>query len=427
MSGGVTTPSMLTSSLAARAPHPLAPICYANGAMTRLLVLRHAESENNRSHAELLKQFVGNYDGFDEAYAKVARRDSGLSETGHLQAACVAEALAPMFVDLGKRALLVTSPMRRALDTATPLIKRARLDRKRVVCQLEMFEIGGHFLRLEKRPSELADQLEADHPLHCRGIPSDEAYAPRRAAESYDEACARIDRVIAWTEATLRNYRYDVVVMVAHGHLLTRWLRRWMRVPCGRGLAFTHANTGMTMLEWARGRGLLIKFVNDQSHLDDELSTGGARGWWGYSLPDVTVTRYEGRAPDELEAELARLRELCPLSADNAGAPSDEHDVHVIAHARGEVAGYAHYDPEHGVLRRLVVRPDHRRAGLGHQMLVEIEDNLLVKLEQDEIRVRAPSEAVAFFASQGWSRADEPNGDDGGGGQVMVKNILDLV
>jgi broad specificity phosphatase PhoE/GNAT superfamily N-acetyltransferase len=391
--------------------------------MTRLLLIRHAESENNRSQTELLERFGDDPVGFTEAFALASVTDPGLSEIGHLQAASLAKVLAPIFEHSNADALLVSSPMRRALQTVMPLVERVGLDPARFVCQPELFEVGSRTLWQEP-PSQLAKRLEAAYPLRCLGVPSDQSYLPREDRESDKEARMRITRVSAWTQALLDSFRYDIVIVVAHGHLLTRWLRQWMRIPWARGVGFTHANAGITTLDWLRGHGLLVSGVNDQSHLRFTHRTGGEpEGWMGYAGPDVDIKHYIGRSelPDALAPQLDRLRERWPVEAD------DECDIHMVAFAHGEaeVAGYAHYDPVNGIVRRLVVNPGHRRAGLGQHVLTEIEERVLVDLAHDQVRVRPPREMIGFFVNQGWKR-EEPEDGDGDGELAMVKALLDM-
>jgi broad specificity phosphatase PhoE len=205
--------------------------------MLNLLLIRHAESENNRLQRELAEKLGDDVARINEEFGKLATRDPGLSEIGKQQAERVAAYLETLITLLGKRVLIVTSPMRRALQTVMPLVESAGLPREQVVAYVEMFEVGSSLLTREHRPSQVAAQLEAEYPLHCRGIPGDELYIEGAETESGAAANARVDRVIAWFEAALDTYLYDFIIVVAHGHLMTRWLRRWANVPTDSGLA----------------------------------------------------------------------------------------------------------------------------------------------------------------------------------------------
>lgn len=75
-----------------------------------------------------------------------------------------ARCFASVLLEIEGDALIVTSPMRCAIETAMPLVRRAFAPPGRFVCHAELFEIGSNIYR-DERPSELAARLEADFML----------------------------------------------------------------------------------------------------------------------------------------------------------------------------------------------------------------------------------------------------------------------
>ena len=254
--------------------------------MPQLLLVRHAQSRNNLSNARIREQFRADPDRMHEEAERAREPDPELSEAGREQAKLLAQVLAPVLAS--PRSLLVSSPMRRALRTATPIAALAGIER--FVCEAELYEVGGcHYLD-EAQPSSNAAQLEAEFPVTCRGVGSEGWYSSSSTSERPEEVSVRIDRVIAWAERTLASEDHDTIVAVVHGDLLSRWLRRWLQVPSSRGLAFVHGNTGISTLSWDRANGLLLESLNALAHLPPQLRTGAdSEFWWRYAWPDLEL------------------------------------------------------------------------------------------------------------------------------------------
>jgi broad specificity phosphatase PhoE len=254
--------------------------------MSRLLLVRHAQSENNLSNARVREQYRSTPDP-ERMYAAAERArkpDPELTDAGREQASLLADRLAPILAD--PRSLLVSSPMRRALRTATPIATRAGIER--FVCAGELFEVGGCFYCDEAQPSSNAAQIEAEFPVQCASVGADGWFAGHSVREQPGEVRDRVDRVITWAEQTLADPAYDTIVVIAHGDLLSRWLRRWLHVPRTCALAFVHGNAGITTLSWDQSGGLLLESLNTLEHLPPPLRTGAdAEFWWRYASPDL--------------------------------------------------------------------------------------------------------------------------------------------
>ncbi len=149
---------------------------------TRVLLLRHAETAS-----PLI--FHG------------AESDVGLSERGRRQA----EAIAPFLASFGPTAV-VSSGMRRALDTAAPIARAAGLA-VRVESELHERRVGS----LGGTPTQLADG--AWPTTLRRWIAGETNFAPG-GAESYDDLRARL--LPAWDRLTA-ELDGQVVAIVAHG------------------------------------------------------------------------------------------------------------------------------------------------------------------------------------------------------------------
>jgi probable phosphoglycerate mutase len=149
---------------------------------TRVLLLRHAETAN-----PLI--FHG------------AESDVGLSERGRRQAEAVAPLLAAEMPDV-----VVSSAMRRALDTATPIARACGLS-SRIEAELHERRVGA----LSGTPTQRREGVWPD--TLRRWIEGDTAFAPP-GAESFDDIRRRVLPV--WERVT-RECAGKTIVLVAHG------------------------------------------------------------------------------------------------------------------------------------------------------------------------------------------------------------------
>lgn len=233
--------------------------------MTTLVLARHAQSSNRALRSKIWKEVDHDRARFDVEVARRLEPDPGLSELGFNQAKVFARMFASILLEIEGDALIVTSPMRCAIETAMPLVRRAFAPPGRFVCHPELFEIGSNIYR-DERPSELAARLEADFMLTCREVPSDADCPAQSDKESDEHARERVERVCAWVDSLVESGNYQVIIMVLPVHLLSRCLRRWMRISPDHDLTFVHANTGVTILEW-KDEGLTVGSVNEHTHL----------------------------------------------------------------------------------------------------------------------------------------------------------------
>lgn len=251
--------------------------------MPRLLLVRHAQSQNNANHERLRVELAGQPQRILEERERVRVPDPDLTAIGEEQAARLGEALST--VAAREDTALITSPMRRALQTATQVAARAGLKPERVIVDGTIYEAGGSFYLGEARPSTTPAQIEAEFPVRCRGLNPAGWFADRTRRETDEELDARVGQIIAWVEAELARGVYRTLIVVCHGELLSLWLRRWLGVSPTRALAFVHANAGVTTLDWRRGEGVLLRRLNAVEHLPERLRTGQSANWWRYARP----------------------------------------------------------------------------------------------------------------------------------------------
>jgi broad specificity phosphatase PhoE/GNAT superfamily N-acetyltransferase len=394
--------------------------------MPRLLLVRHAQSANNVGSDEARERFLGDPERILAESERTRVPDPELSAAGFEQAELLANALAPML--RGDRTLLVSSPMRRALLTAAPLAARAGLERERFLCQGDLFEVGGCYYADTAHPSTTATQLEAEFPVRCVGVGAEGWYAGRSGPESSDEARERIDRVIAWIEHALAGDEHDTIVVLGHGDLFTRWLRRWFGIPWARSLAIVHANTGITQLTWSREHGALLEFTNDLRHLPDTLRTGDGDSWWRYVTPDLEIVRYSGWStiPSNVAEEVASLRRALHEPEGKSlhdYVDSDARSEHVVAHAEGRVAGYVQFDPQTVRLRQLIVNPGHRSARLGRRLVAAVEAQARAQGHR-ELLVHAWASSVGFYVSLGFAERGPVVSGEGVAWQPLSKQLV---
>jgi broad specificity phosphatase PhoE len=149
---------------------------------TRVLLLRHAETAN-----PLI--FHG------------AESDIGLSERGRRQAQAIAPLLAAETPDV-----VVSSAMRRALDTATPIARACGLS-LRIEAELHERRVG----ELGGTPTQRSEGMWPD--TLRRWVAGETAFAPPEA-ESFDDIRRRVLPV--WQRLT-RDGEGQTMVIVAHG------------------------------------------------------------------------------------------------------------------------------------------------------------------------------------------------------------------
>ena len=196
---------------------------------------------------------------------------------------------------------------------------------------------------------------------------------------------------------------------------MSRWLRRWMGVPIGRGLAFMHHNTGITSLSWDRSNGVLMHGVNDTGHLPDSMRSGDSEGWWNCVLPDLQLATYDNfeEIPDAVSSAMEDLRERHLWSVEPRSAEysvTSTRSVHVVGLSAGRVIGCAQFDPETDRLRQMVVDPRFRRHGVGLRLVRRVESEAR-RHGRSQLSVHAWEQSRSFYERAGFQPAGDVRSD----------------
>jgi probable phosphoglycerate mutase len=203
----------------------------------KLYCVRHGETEFNLGH-RIQAQF-----------------DSALSALGRKQCEAVAEALAGVPCDA-----VITSPLRRARDTAQYIADRLKLE-----------------LRLEPRLMEINAGIFQGHSWH----ELDERFPEEAARWKSQDPDYRIpggesrrDLMTRTGEAfrAIRQAGYSNVIVVAHGGSLSAAFKALLEIPAGRN-PFELNNGSISTIAWEKDFKLLT--LNDTSHLHGLKSSGG--------------------------------------------------------------------------------------------------------------------------------------------------------
>lgn len=179
----------------------------------------------------------------DEGWA-----DPGLTEFGHRQAERLPGALADVRV-----ARVVTSPMRRAVETAKPLVESTGI----------ALEVNEGFAEYDRHEGSYV-------PIHEAKKQMPEAFARIRAGflpDFVDENDFR-SRVLGATEEVVAQASHeDTVVAVAHGGVINLILQQILELP--RPLTFPLEYVSVTRVLISRNGVRRVSSVNETGHVRD--------------------------------------------------------------------------------------------------------------------------------------------------------------
>jgi broad specificity phosphatase PhoE len=259
-----------------------------------LLLVRHAESENNALLDRLRTEHGGHDDGDDEAmkeqYSLLKSTDPGLSELGTEQAMRCSEWIPSYlrsmdFLPAGYRTELVSSPMERALRTAEAL---AVQQSTQVEIWSDVHETKGCWKGGQAAPSsgrgasEILAAVGTEHfrnsaaaPVPGSGWWTDAASGAAREKETDAESCERALRVAARLRAqALAVEEPTVKILVTHGNWMSLLVQALL-LPQGTALnvsAVRHDNTAVSaiVLPGAAESPCTLVQLNRSEHLDAE-------------------------------------------------------------------------------------------------------------------------------------------------------------
>lgn len=188
-----------------------------------MLIVRHGATEWSR---------LGRHTG---------RTDLGLDPFGEREARNLGPFVAARLAaagQLGSNPLVLTSPLRRALDTATLMLPGHHIEE---VDGLREMDYGSY-------EGRTAAEITAERPgweLFRDGTPDGEGLA---------QVVARCDGIIAKLE---RIATERAAVLVTHGHLGRVLASRMLGLPGGAATALHHDTGSLGVVEWRRTRYVL--------------------------------------------------------------------------------------------------------------------------------------------------------------------------
>ncbi len=174
--------------------------------------------------------------------------DPGLTEFGHHQARRLPGALADVRV-----ARVVASPMRRAVETAAPLVASTGL----------ALEVNDGFAEYDRHEGSYV-------PIHEAKQRMPEAFARIRAGflpDFVDENSFRSRVLDATEEVVAQASHEDSVVVVAHGGVVNLILQQILELP--RPLTFPLEYVSVTRVLISRNGVRRVSSVNETGHVRD--------------------------------------------------------------------------------------------------------------------------------------------------------------
>jgi len=204
----------------------------------RLLLIRHGETAHNADRLAL------------------GRADVPLNERGSLQARALAEGLAAS--PFGPIAAIYASPLRRAVDTATPLAEALGLTVQVEPGLIEM-DIG-------EVEGQSFEELRQRYPDFLRVWLSDDlADAPMPGGESLRQVQER-----AWAAVSMLRNRHpeETVAAVTHNFVILSILASALGVDLAHFRRLRHSVAAVSVLDIRADRARLQR-LNDTCHLED--------------------------------------------------------------------------------------------------------------------------------------------------------------
>ncbi len=202
---------------------------------TRLLLVRHGESEGNA--ARRLQGWL----------------DTRLTERGREQARLLARRLEHYE---GQIAAIYTSPLSRAYETAQVLAQRLELP---LTTDERLREI-----HLGALTGLTWDEVVARFPEYARAIVEQQRRPPIPGGEDREAFADRVWEAI--TEIVERHPDEDVLI-VAHGGTINAYLVRLLGMDPQRRVPFLVGNASLSIVQMEDGRPHIL-LLNDRCHLD---------------------------------------------------------------------------------------------------------------------------------------------------------------
>jgi broad specificity phosphatase PhoE len=264
----------------------------------RLLLIRHAQSQNNAIASQVATKYSGSGKSMQEMRAEFEMLRSfepGLSETGALQADALAVALKVEFGALQNSSVPVyCSPMVRTILTSQPFVNALGWQGH---IKEDLYEVGGSFQKADgvdvAYPGRSGVEYQATYPsfvvsqslLDLGG----NGWYTRPGRETRHEAQERALDITNWLWSKVEEHQSTAnaatatdkavdLCCVLHGDLLGMLLKQLLKINDAAEVKFLHFNTGCTYLDLkisddgTKTVGLL--FQNRVTHLTSNMVTG---------------------------------------------------------------------------------------------------------------------------------------------------------
>ena len=218
-------------------------------------LVRHGESTNNVLAKRVETAYADGTMSLEAAREEwFAQRsdDPDLTPKGENQAELLAQVLAPELKQGGNRAVLVASPMTRALRTAQPLAKALG---QGVLVHPLMFENGGCYGLAEggefvpgkgRTAEEIRDEFGSVYDTSM--LPAEGSWNGDKGREDLSEATARAHIAASWTmskhalelSAGKEGEKRAAIVIVCHADFIDTYLGQLLAVNAAVGPRFQH-------------------------------------------------------------------------------------------------------------------------------------------------------------------------------------------
>lgn len=243
----------------------------------KLLIIRHAESANNRIAINL------DYDD----YMRTRSPDPGITELGSEQARRLAEHLAgepPPGAPAGAKGRygithLYVSPMLRTLQTAAPLAAALGLP---ATLWVDIHEHGGMFHGNPRNGDGLVIHPGLSRQAILASFPG--FVVPDNITDAgwwnggYEDMAGCYARAIRVArelrhraEREAEEHTASCIALVSHGTFIDSLLKALAHQIPDRGIYYFHNNTALTCVDFGHGGTVFLRFLNRTAHLPAEM------------------------------------------------------------------------------------------------------------------------------------------------------------
>ncbi|MDR0890162.1 MAG: GNAT family N-acetyltransferase [Oscillospiraceae bacterium] len=293
--------------------------------MTKIYLIRHAEAEGN-----VYRRLHGQY-------------DSKITPNGAKQVTALQKRFESVPIDA-----VYASDLTRTCITAAAIYKPKGLELQRDARFREV-NVG----IWEDRPF---GQLEREEAARMHAF-SHEPYA--WSVEGCETFPVYTGRFLEALDELAARHKGQTIAIFSHGMVLRGVLMRLFH-PDARTAPISHCeNTGVTCITWDDGK-YTLDFMNDASHLPQEISTLGRQNWWrGGQKHDFNMWYRPAGADDA--ALLATLGAV--------PAAGDEKLIAMLGDAPIGMVQLRELSADTGGIVHLALLPERRGSGFGAQLI----------------------------------------------------------